>query len=688
MRKLNAATILCTLLTVLLLTACQPIRPDQDSAGTDGQTEPAGSTTSTLAPPATLLTLQPPTAGEALTADEVFAAVSPAVAFVDSPSGTGNAILIQGNYLLTNANIVWPYTEARVVFPDGSEHPAAPVAGWDLFADLALIGPIDTQIEPAPLVDAGDLPVGSKVYLIGYTPSRVKDPSDRPTPTISTGVLARLVKWEPIGYTFFKVDVAARKEEFPLPTFTTGILARLLRWETFEYTYYRGYDRAIREHTGGVMVTDSGDVVGISTFNISGFELAGSIADALPRLNTILGHDLGVTIEQRGIPQGEGQLEFERTLRDSFDEHRFLLHKQAGAEIEIVAKGQGSRQFSYYPLGDHHWTGNMPSYDRSPRIAFTASSNEFSSIVVSRPSENGNSYLITSSHPLLPFPDPDDRRTLAVGDSYLGALDVPYDLDVFELNLNAGEKVQIDVDSIVLDPMIILLEEKDELELVARDDDGGGGLLGESSRILYEAPQDGTYMLLVVDPFIEDVGGYFVKVTAPTEAALQPGQDLIKRTQRTPHIKITLYGGDSFDFPMVEQRVWVALPGEDCGQFVLCNFWDSSALLVAEFAFHELPPQERSREGFIRSLDSSILHEPGSQKLSAEKITTRLGGLELDLLKYNLENGGWLATMIVYVDETQDAVFAYMAFNSHDTRRHIDSDIELIADLFRVREAE
>lgn len=36
MRRLNKVPILWTFFTVLLLTACQPIRPDQENAATDG----------------------------------------------------------------------------------------------------------------------------------------------------------------------------------------------------------------------------------------------------------------------------------------------------------------------------------------------------------------------------------------------------------------------------------------------------------------------------------------------------------------------------------------------------------------------------------------------------------------------------------------------------------------------------
>jgi len=153
MRKLDVLPVLRSLLNVLLLTACQPNRPDQSmdvqagqpAASPDDQAEP------TQAAPSTLLTLQPSTAGEATSATELLAAISPAVALFDTPLGTGSAILIQDNYLLTSAHVVWPNTEVRVVSPDGSEYPAAPV-------------------------DPGDLPFGSDVY-IDRLPRRIRSVS-------------------------------------------------------------------------------------------------------------------------------------------------------------------------------------------------------------------------------------------------------------------------------------------------------------------------------------------------------------------------------------------------------------------------------------------------------------------------------------------------------------------------------
>ena len=87
----------------------------------------------------------------------------------------------------------------RIVFPDGSQHLVAPVVGWDLIADLALVGPIETQTEPVPLVDAAELPIGSDVYLIGYP----AEEEAFPQPAMTNGILSRLRNWETIDYTFF-----------------------------------------------------------------------------------------------------------------------------------------------------------------------------------------------------------------------------------------------------------------------------------------------------------------------------------------------------------------------------------------------------------------------------------------------------------------------------------------------------
>lgn len=147
-------------------------------------------------------TLTPASGGEERPASEIFAEISPAIAFIETPAGTGSGALIEGDYLLTNAHVVWPFESVRVVFPDGSEYPDAPVLAWDTVADLALVGPIDTDIEPIPLVDEPELEIGSAVYLIGY-PAEVEE---FPQPAITSGILSRIRTWDAIDYSFYQAD--------------------------------------------------------------------------------------------------------------------------------------------------------------------------------------------------------------------------------------------------------------------------------------------------------------------------------------------------------------------------------------------------------------------------------------------------------------------------------------------------
>ena len=80
-----------------------------------------------------------PEPGATLAPKDILARVSPSIAFVDTPLGTGSGILIAERWLVSNAHVVWPFDEVRVVFADGTEFVDARVHAWDLMADLAVI---------------------------------------------------------------------------------------------------------------------------------------------------------------------------------------------------------------------------------------------------------------------------------------------------------------------------------------------------------------------------------------------------------------------------------------------------------------------------------------------------------------------------------------------------------------------
>ncbi|MEZ4643305.1 MAG: hypothetical protein R3E31_11335 [Chloroflexota bacterium] len=94
-----------------------------------------------------------------------FRLIAPAVAFLETPGGTGSGLLIEGNYILTNAHVVWPFNEVRVVFSNGAEYLDVPVNNIDLMADLAIVGPLEVDIEPLDLVDGEALIIEQRRLL-------------------------------------------------------------------------------------------------------------------------------------------------------------------------------------------------------------------------------------------------------------------------------------------------------------------------------------------------------------------------------------------------------------------------------------------------------------------------------------------------------------------------------------------
>ena len=88
-----------------------------------------------------------------MSSSQIFSQISPAVVFIETSIASGSGILFDDGYIVTNYHVVWPFEQARVVFSDGTEYLDVPVANWDPLADLAVFGPIETEIEGVPFID-------------------------------------------------------------------------------------------------------------------------------------------------------------------------------------------------------------------------------------------------------------------------------------------------------------------------------------------------------------------------------------------------------------------------------------------------------------------------------------------------------------------------------------------------------
>ncbi len=117
----------------------------------------------------------------------VLAALRPAVAFVETPAGSGSAVLIDDGYLVTNAHVVEPFASVTVTFDGGKPTEDVPVVGLDLTADVAVLGPVKMRASAATFGDPNGLEKGDDLYLVGY-------PGDQETDrdlTIARGLLSR-----------------------------------------------------------------------------------------------------------------------------------------------------------------------------------------------------------------------------------------------------------------------------------------------------------------------------------------------------------------------------------------------------------------------------------------------------------------------------------------------------------------
>ena len=266
--------------------------------------------TATPTPPPTPTPEPTPTPTPApLSASQIFTQVSPAVAFIETSAFSGSGVLIQGGYVVTNAHVVWPFEKARVVFPDGSEFPDAPVLSWDFMGDLAVIGPVDTEIAPLELVNGEGLIIGSDVLLIGYPGEAEKFPQ----PTISRGLLSRYREWEAIGMTYFQTDAPVAGGQ-----------------------------------SGGVLVSEEGEVIGITGlfFTEAQFGLVASAADVLLRVEGLIAGEDVAGLGDRRLPQEGGMLQEDVTLDHGLDHRVYVLNEPEGTDVNIRVEGANDAGFT------------------------------------------------------------------------------------------------------------------------------------------------------------------------------------------------------------------------------------------------------------------------------------------------------------------------------------------------------
>ncbi len=436
-------------------------------------------------------------------------------------------MLIEGGYVLTNAHVVWPFEHARVVFGDQSEHLKVPVAHWDLMADLALLGPIQTTLSPLALGNGEDLAVGSEVLLIGYP----GEPEKLPRPTLAKGILSRLREWEPIQMTFIQTDATVAGGQ-----------------------------------SGGVLISRDGEIIGITSLSFAEeqFSLALSAKDILPRLRGLLAGEDVTGLGDRRLPRGDGQTSHTASLENPLAVQAYVVDVPEGTELKVEVESEHNASFTvvestgYWLAFADEGTSGLESDSATTEVAGP----HF--VVVFREEGWGpGEFRVTSNRQLIPVHDPDDGKTINLGQTLRGSIDYPGDSDVFVIDLQDGAIITMHVDSIAIDPLVGILASGSELGELVEDDDSGGGLLGLNAELHFKATQAGTHLILIEDSFAEVAGGYILTVkpaapdatpvTAPTPTPVPVALD-------TPVGPMLVYNGIEADFSLQYPAGWEKQP--------------------------------------------------------------------------------------------------------------------------------
>ena len=567
-----------------------------------------------------------------LTAAEVYALVSPSVPFVKTPTGTGSGVLIEGGYVVTNYHVVWPYQAVWVVFPDDQVLQNVPVVGWDSMADLAVLGPVDVPARPLgegggplQLGDGEDLAPGSELFLVGYP---------------------------------------AEVDEFPEPAITRGILSRIREWERLGMTYLQTDAAIAGGQSGGALVNSLGEVIGISTFSFSeaGFGLATSAADNAPIVERLIQGEFTSGLGDRRLPSGGVAFEFHVELANFWDSRTFVLDATAGTILQAEIDGPEDGLFRVYdPSGLLLEVDGVATGIESGTVELLVDGVHF--LQVELFAGESASFDLTSTVGLKPFHDPDDGRTIAVGETVVGNLDFFFDLDWYSIRLEEGETVRISTDSINVDTLLAVDFPNSRDDQVVSDDDSGGGLSGLNSELVYRAPNTGEYFIVVTDAVGDSFGGYYLSVErAPvgTETVHVPtGSQVVERqVVESPFGAMVVFEDPSGYFQVQVPADWAEekTDSSDGKVFEAHDPEGNGGILiyVEEGVLVSLTE-------YADALESELLE---GQKVITREIVQTAQGLPAAILEYSFDVDGDVVsgTALIYLSDGGKAIFITYVF--------------------------
>lgn len=375
-------------------------------------------------------------------------------------------------------------------FPDGSRFPSSRVTAVDVMGDLAVVELASAATAtPVTIGDPTALGRGSEVFIIGYAGgTSIGGDQGVVDPTITRGLISRFRRWDAIGMTYVETDAVA----------IAGV-------------------------SGGALVSTTGKVVAIPQFSDGDFAIASSATRAIQRVNALSGGGTLDGLRERTVRRQGGSQSFSVQLTATAPQPAYVVSARTGTTVTVTVTSTDDAYIGVV-TGDGFFVDEADNTTTgSEQVTFRLDV-DTPYLVVFGASGDDPQLTVTSTSPLALLPDPDDGTTIAVGSRVAGAIDHRLDVDLFTVDLAAGETVIVTLDSIAIDAALWITSFGFRTTILEFDDDSGGGLFGLSSEIRFTPDTTGRY-LIIARGFLFETGGYFITVNREGSggATAQPG---------------------------------------------------------------------------------------------------------------------------------------------------------------------
>ena len=549
--------------------------------------------------------------GSELSEDGVLKKLTPSMVTIQfRGADSGSGFLVDGNYIVTAAHVVWGLPAIDVVFEDGTLHENVPIAAYDYFADLAFLGPIETSMPPVEFAEIGSLTVEDTTFIVGY-------------PIFSRGL--QIIQ---------------------------GELLSPLEWPEADSEYINSTGEVERGMSGGPITNGGGEVIGVLVRRVTRGVRGPSSDTVQDRLGKLVRNEDITVLGSRKLPNvGDGSREHQFVLRDRWDTATFVL-EGTNHTLEF-----DSYRDVVYGFFNTNGTGAFKPEFRTVQEGLTGrcclTGPGF--IEVRQRFDIERRVTLKSTAPLVRRNDPDDGRQLRIGETVAGAIDSPGDVDRYAIYISRGENIAIRLSSLNRLSVTIDHAEAPPYEV------GSGEV--DFDEIKYRAPVDATYTVAVqIHP--ADFGHPLGYTLTALKSWMESDPSDNSAVFDSPVGKVLRHKFNHM-IPTIQIDYPANITGGDreviAAELFEQDRWGRTVTLEKRDLSHhrQQPDEELSVDDYMeRSVLSGTFPYKGEKVITARRVVETPSGAPVLIEDFEVDNGGMKGVRLAYIHEGETGLMA------------------------------